>query len=154
MRNQNLPQIEVAHLKELFNQMSLVLDDFAQDVVVLLHYTQFPIKTEDEVLERATVMDELMDMATSEDDIVMIFANAISDRIEEFENEQLDLPKMKPGEMLSNLMHLHQIESKDLLEIAPPNVIFELLNKQRSMTIVQAKAFSQFFNVPATIFIN
>jgi len=155
MRNQNLPQkMEVAHLKELFKQMSLVLDDFAQDVVVLLHYTQSPIKTEDEVLERAKVMDELMDMATSEDNIVMIFANAISDRIEEFENEQLDLPKMKPNEVLANLMHLHQIEPKDLLDIAPSNVIFELLHEQRPMTIDQAKALSQFFHVPSTIFIN
>ncbi|EDN70963.1 conserved hypothetical protein [Beggiatoa sp. PS] len=155
MRNQNLPQkMEVAHLKELFKQMSLVLDDFAQDVVVLLHYTQSPIQTEDEVLERAKVMDELMDMATGDNDIVMIFANAISDRIEEFENVQLDLPRMKSGEVLANLMHLHHIESKDLFEIAPPNVIVELLNQQRSMTIAQVKAFSQFFHVPATIFID
>ena len=32
----NLPQIEIAHLKELFKQMSLVLNDFTQDVVVLI----------------------------------------------------------------------------------------------------------------------
>jgi len=150
----NLPQIEIAHLKELFKQMSLVLNDFTQDVVVLIHYTQSPIKTEDEVLERAKVMDELMDMATSEDDIVMFFANAISERIEEFENEQLDLPRMKPSQILANLMHLHHIESKDLFDIAPANVIAELLNEKRAMTIDHIKGFSQFFGVPPTIFID
>jgi HTH-type transcriptional regulator/antitoxin HigA len=71
--------------------MSAVLENFAPILVKLTRYTQYPIETEDQVLERAKVMDELM--AKSEDDIVMFFANAISDRIEEFENEQLDLPR-------------------------------------------------------------
>ena len=66
-----------------------VLADFAQDFDELIRYTQSPIETEEEVLERAKVMDELMDMPTSEEDIVMLFAYAISDGIEAFENEQL-----------------------------------------------------------------
>ena len=67
--------------------MSIVLENFAPILVKLTRYTQYPIETEDEILERAHVMDELMDMAKSEDDIVMFFANAISDRIEEFEKK-------------------------------------------------------------------
>jgi HTH-type transcriptional regulator/antitoxin HigA len=93
MCDKSLTQIETTVLNELFKQMSAVLENFAPILVKLTRYTQYPIETEDEVLERAKVMDELMDMAKSEDDIVMFFANAISDRIEEFENEQLNLPR-------------------------------------------------------------
>jgi len=105
-----------------------------------------------EILERAKVMDELIDMATSEDDIIMLFANAISARIEEFENEQLDLPRMKPNKVLANMMQLHGARQKYL--IAPQNVISELLNEKRAITIDQIKGFSKFFRVPVTMFID
>ncbi|MDM8558173.1 hypothetical protein [Candidatus Parabeggiatoa sp. HSG14] len=154
MHKKNLHQIQVTHLKELFKQMSIVLDDFAQDFVTLLHFTQSPIETEDEVLERAKIMDELMDMAKSENDIVILFANAISDRIETFENEQLHLPRMKPSNVLAQMMQLHHVEQKDLFDIAPPNVISELLNEKRAMTVEQIKNFSKFFKVPVTMFID
>jgi len=154
MRDKSLTQIETTVLNELFKQMSAVLENFAPILVKLTHYTQYPIETEDEVLERAKVMDELMDMAKSEDDIVMFFANAISDRIEEFENEQLDLPRMKPSEVLANLMTIHSVKQKDLFEIAPPNILSELLNEKRAMTAAQIKGFSKFFGVPVTMFID
>jgi HTH-type transcriptional regulator/antitoxin HigA len=146
--------IERVHLNELFKQMSVALENFAPVLVQLTRYTQYPIESENEVLERAKVMDELMDMAKSENDIVMLFANAISDRIEEFENEQLDLPRMKPNDVLANLMQLHQISQPDLFEVAPPNVISELLNEKRPMTVDHIKGFAQFFGVPVTMFIN
>jgi len=152
MRDKSL--IETTVLNELFKQMSIVLENFAPILVKLTHYTQYPIETEDEILERAKVMDELMDMAKSEDDIVMFFANAISDRIEEFENEQLDLPRMKPSDVLANLMMIHSVKQKDLFEVAPPNVISELLNEKRAMTVDQIKGFSKFFGVPVTMFID
>jgi len=152
MRDKSL--IETTVLNELFKQMSIALENFAPILVKLTHYTQYPIETEDEILERAKVMDELMDMAKSEDDIVMFFANAISSRIEEFENEQLDLPRMKPSDVLVNLMMIHGIKQKDLFEVAPPNVISELLNEKRAMTVDQIKGFSKFFGVPVTMFID
>jgi len=101
------------------------------------HYTQYPIESENEILERAKLMDELMDMAKSENYIVMLFANAISDRIEEFENEQLDLPRMKLSHVLANLMTIHNVKQKDLFEIVPPAVISDLFNEKYTMTVNQ-----------------
>jgi len=103
--------------------MSVVLENFTQDFAELIRYTQSKIESQEEVLERAKIMDELMDMANKKDDIVMLFANAISDRIEEFENKQLEWHRMKPSEVLANLMPIHQVEPKDLLSIAPQLVI-------------------------------
>jgi len=154
MCDKSLHPIETTDLNKLFKQMSIILENFAPILVKLTRYTQYPIETEDEVLERAQIMDELMDMAKSEDDIVMFFANAISDRIEEFENEQLDLPKMKPSQVLANLMMIHHVKQQDLFEVASPNVISELLNDKRAMTVDQIKGFSKFFGVPVTMFID
>jgi len=154
MHNKSLHPIETTLLNELFNQMSVGMENFTPVLVKLTRYTQYPVETEDEVLERAKVMDDLMDMAKSEDGIVMFFANAISDRIEEFENEQLNLPRMKPSEVLANLMQLHRVKQKDLFEVAPQNVISELLNEKRAMTVDHIKDFSKFFCVPVTMFIN
>jgi HTH-type transcriptional regulator/antitoxin HigA len=120
----------------------------------LIRYTQSKIESEEEVLERAKIMDELMDMADNEDDIVMLFANAISDRIEEFENKQLEWHRMKPSKVLANLMQIHQVEPKDLFKIAPQLVIAELLNEKQAMTLEQVKGFSQFFKVPVTLFVD
>ncbi len=152
--NQNPNRIEITHLKERFKQISFILAYFAQDFDELIRYTQSPIETEEEVLERAKVMDELMDMATSEEDIVMLFAHAISDRIEAFENEQLDLPRMKSSEVLANMMQLHPTRQKDLFEIVPPNIIDDLINEKGALTIDQVKDFSKFFRVPVTMFID
>ena len=153
MYDKNQHPIETANFNEFFKQMSIGLEKFAPVLFKLTRYTQYPIESENEVLERAKIMDELMDMAKTENDIVMFFANSISDRIEEFENEQLDLPKMKPNEVLAKLMQLHQIKQKDLFELAPANVISELLNEKRTMTIDHIKGLSKFFDVPVTMFI-
>lgn len=150
----NRQPIEIRHLKELFQQMSVVFENFTPDFVELIRYTQSKIESEEEVLERAKIMDQLIDMANSEDDIVMLFANAISDRIEEFENKQLEWDRMKPSEVLANMMQIQQLEPKDLLSIAPQLVITELLNEKQAMTLEQIKGFSQFFKVPVTLFID
>ncbi|MBF0200966.1 MAG: hypothetical protein HQK66_06590 [Desulfamplus sp.] len=84
--------VEIAHLNELFLIMKAATKDFRQDLLQLIRYAQSRIETEDELLERAAVMDELMDMAESEDDIAMLFTTAISDRIEEFESQQFVMP--------------------------------------------------------------
>ncbi len=153
MYDKSLHPIEITHINDLFKQMSVGLENFAPVLVKLTRYTQYPVENENEVLERAKVMDELMDMAKSENDIVMFFANAISDRIEEFENEQFDFPKMKPNEVLAKLMQLHDIKEKDLFEIAPANVISELVNEKSTMTVDHIKGFSKFFSVPVTMFL-
>lgn len=40
------------------------------------------------------------------------------------------------------------IKPKDLSEIAPQNVISEILNEKRKMTVEQIKDFAKFFGVP------
>ncbi|MEK8020537.1 MAG: hypothetical protein VSS75_027035 [Candidatus Parabeggiatoa sp.] len=62
--------------------------------------------------------------------------------------------RMKPGDVLTNLMQIHQVEPKELSHIAPQLVITELLNEKQTMTLEQLKGFSQFFKVPVTLFLD
>jgi HTH-type transcriptional regulator/antitoxin HigA len=136
---------------DLMSGMTHVIAEFSQDFSKLMHYIQAPISSEEEALERAEVMDELMDMATGEQDIVMLFANAISDRIEEFESQQ-EMPELTPAQTLDFLMETHQTQPEDLATVAPKDVIYKVIHEQYTMTKEQIEGFARFFDVPNQMF--
>jgi len=157
MKMEKLNHQHQASLENLGNMFSLfegVISQYVQDFSTLIEYTNTPIQSEKEVLERAQIMDELADMAAGHNDIVMVFVNAIADRIEEYEEQHLEIPKPTPSEVLAELMRIKGVKQKDLGEIAPQSVISELLNNKREMNIEHIKRLSEFFNVPVTMFIH
>ena len=153
MLNRNsVATFDMANIGLLFSQMGEVIESFSNDFGTLQHYASTPIKSEKELLERAEVMDELADMATSNNDIAMIFVNAIADRIEEYEDANLNMPTLKPSDVLAGLMKLKNVKQIDLDGVAKQGVISDLLNEKRTMNIKQIKGFSEFFSVPASLF--
>ena len=139
-------------LGDLFSALSSVVVDFSTSLVTLMRYTSARIESEEEVLERAEVMDEMMDMAKHENDIVLIFANAIADRIEEFENN-MEMPSISVPERLRGLMEIKDLKQSDLKDIAPQSVISEILSNKREVNLKQAKGFATYFNLPIDKFI-
>ncbi len=137
----------------LFSALGSVLVDYSTSVSTLVRYTSTQIESENEVLERAEVMDELMDMAKHENDIVLIFANAIADRIEAFESA-MDMPSIPVPERLRGLMEIKNLTQGDLKEVAPQSVISDILNGKRKVNLKQAKGFAQYFNLPVDMFIS
>ena len=121
----------------LFSALSSVLVDFSTSVDTLIRYTSAPIESEEEVLERAEVMDEMMDMAKHENDIVLVFANAIADRIEEFENN-MDMPSVPVPDRLRGLMEIKGLKQGDFKDIAPQSVISDILSNKREVNLKQA----------------
>jgi HTH-type transcriptional regulator/antitoxin HigA len=77
----------------------------------------------------------------------------ITDRVYEYEQKNLNIPNVKPSEALAFFMQERDIKQKDLSEIAPQNVISEILNEKRKMTVEQIKGFANFFGVPETTFL-
>ncbi|WP_141698801.1 helix-turn-helix domain-containing protein [Candidatus Marithrix sp. Canyon 246] len=114
--------------------------------------TQTPIQSEEEILERAEQMDEILDLSTSDNDMYFIFGNMIADRIEEYEEKYLELPKVESHEMLSMLMKNHNIKPSELVNISGD--IHEIIKGTRNISKDQAKKFANFFNVPIKVFIN
>ena len=146
-------QTNIDNFAPLLNKISEAITSYTQDFSKLLAYINTPIKSDNEVIERAEVMDSLMDMASSNDDIAMIFANLIAGHIDHYEENSLEMPTLKPSETLKQLMKINKIKQSDLSEIAPQSIISDLLNEKRTMTINHIKGFSKFFNVPVTLFV-
>ncbi len=141
------------NFNELFSALGSVVTNYANSMSTLMRYTSMPIESEEEVLERAEVMDEMVDMAEHENDIVLIFANAIADRIEEFE-KTLVMPETPVSERLQGLMKIKNLKQSDLKEVATQSVISDILNDKREVNLKQAKGFAHFFNLPVDMFIS
>jgi HTH-type transcriptional regulator/antitoxin HigA len=115
---------------DLLSTLSNVVEEYSTSLSTLMHYTSAPIESEAEVLERAEVMDSMMDMAKHENDIVLVFANSIADRIEEFENS-MEMPAISVPERIKGLMDIKNLKQNDLKDIAPQSVISDILNGKR-----------------------
>lgn len=136
---------------DVLNQAVSQVSDHAHQLYLA---SNTPIQNDNEVLERAELMDMLMDMAKSEEDICMIYAHAISDRIEEYEAQDLDIPKISAVEMLKGMMDIRDIKQKDLSHIATQSTISEILNGKRKITKNQARALAEYFDLPLDNFID
>lgn len=136
----------------LFKSFDETIKNYVSDFNYLMKLTQTPIQSEDEILERAEQMDEMLDLSTSDNDIYFIFGNMIADRIEEYEEKYLELPKVESHEMLSMLMKNHNIKPSELFHISGD--IHEIINGTHNISKDQAKKFANFFKVPVTVFMH
>ena len=127
--------------------------DHFDSVEMLMRYTSTPIQSEEEALERGEVMDFIMDMARHENDVVLMYSNAIADRIEEFERT-LELPAIPVSERLRGLMDIKSLKQNDFKDIAPQSVISDILNNKRTVNLKQAKGFAKFFDLPIELFVS
>ena len=136
----------------LFQSFDEAIKNNFSDFNYLIKLTQTPIQSEDEILERAEQMDEMLDLSTSDHDMYFIFGNMIADHIEEYEKKSLEIPKVDGHEMLSMLMKNKNIKPTDLSHITTQ--IPEILNGKRNLSKDNAKQLANFFQVPATVFLN
>ena len=136
----------------LLSTLGSALVDYSTNVATLIQYTSAPIESEEEVLERAEVMDQMMDTAKHENDIVLVFVNAIADRIEEFESN-MEMPFISIPERLRGLMEIKNLKQSDFKDIAPQSVISDILNGKREVNLNQAKGFANYFGLPIDRFI-
>lgn len=154
MKKKDIEEFNVTGLSGMFESVGEILNDYAMNAFALFNYSNTPIDNDNEVIERADVMDMLMDMAKSETDIAMVYAHAISDRIEEYERESLEMPKIPAIEMLKGMMNIKGLKQSNLNHIATQSVISEILSGKRIINIKQAKGFAEFFNLPTESFID
>lgn len=75
--------------RALLSALRVVAMEHTESVDKLPAFTSTPIKSEKELLLRAEVMDEMIDIAQNQDDIILVFAHAIAGRIEEYEDKNL-----------------------------------------------------------------
>ncbi|MAD44050.1 MAG: DNA-binding protein [Oceanospirillaceae bacterium] len=146
--------LNIQGLTDTINVLNHAISQVSDHAHQLYLASNTPVQDDDDALQRADLMDMLMDMAKSEEDICMIYAHAISDRIEEYETEALELPKIPAVEMLKGLMEIRGTKQKDLSHIAGQSTISEILNGKRQITKNQAKALAEYFDMPLGAFID
>lgn len=146
--------LNIQGLTDTINVLNQAISQVGDHAHQLYLASNTPIQDDDDALQRADLMDMLIDMAKSEEDICMIYAHAISDRIEEYESEELELPKIPAVEMLKGMMEIRDTKQKDLSHIAGQSTISEILNGKRQITKNQAKALAEYFDMPLDTFID
>ncbi|EGR4429548.1 hypothetical protein VCSRO7_3436 [Vibrio cholerae] len=144
---------DINGLHTMLESMSKVLLEFSENAMVLFHSSTTQIDSDEDLENRIELMDTLMDMAEKDDDIAMMYAHTISDRIAEYE-DSIVMPKIPAAEMLKELMEIKGLKQKDLSHITPQSVISEIIKGKREINLKQAKGFSEYFNIPIERFID
>ena len=73
--------------------------------------------------------------------------------INAYEESYHPMPESDGIEMLQFLMEEHQLGPSDLLELGTTNVVWEILNGERELTINNLRALAERFGVSPTVFL-
>ena len=147
-----LARVEVESLVNIIGQFNHIINDLVFSIKLMM-FCSIPVQNDVYLQKRSEILDELMDLATGYEDIVMLFVNQIASRIEEYENIHFKPIKIPSHEVLKNFMRIKNVKQKDLSHIVTQSVISEIINGHRAMTLKQVKAFAEYFNVPSSMFI-
>lgn len=140
----------IANLSPMFS----LIGDQLECLGTLMSACHEPISDDIELSKRMLLIDELYSLADTENHAAAIFAEAIAEKVHEYESETVLIPASSQAEALSFLMEEKNVKQKDLSEIATQSVISEILNGKRKMTINHVKKLSEFFQVPIEFFLN
>ncbi|MDD3518261.1 MAG: helix-turn-helix domain-containing protein [Chromatiales bacterium] len=77
----------------------------------------------------------------------------LSDRVREYEDENIVIPEAEPREVLRFLMTRHGLTQSDLADCAPQGRISDILGGRREISKEVAKKLAQRFGVRADVFL-
>ncbi|MBZ5624599.1 MAG: transcriptional regulator [Acidobacteriia bacterium] len=112
------------------------------------------IQTEDEYARMLAAVRELMDKGEnqlSEEEGRLVELLAVL--VEEYEDRVHPLPKGEPRKMLASLLEEKGMKPRDLWSVLPKSRVSEILSGKRAISKAQAKKLSEFFHVPADLFL-
>ena len=70
-----------------------------------------------------------------------------------YEKKNHPIPECSGVEVLRLLMEEHQLEPSDLTELGPPNVVLEILNGDRDLTVTHIHSLAKMFKVSPAVFL-
>ena len=73
--------------------------------------------------------------------------------IHAYEEKHHPIPECSGVEVLRLLMEEHQLEPSDLTELGPPNIVLEILNGDRDLTVTHIQALAETFQVSPAVFV-
>jgi HTH-type transcriptional regulator/antitoxin HigA len=150
-------KVETTGLDSFIENIAPMLDGLKGQIETLsrlLSACHDRIKDDEELAQRMVLIDELYRHADSDEHAAARFAQAITDRVYEYEAQTVLIPYSSQAEALEFLMTDRDVKQKDLSGIAIQSIISEILNNKRKMTVAHIKGFSEFFKVPVEFFMN
>ncbi|WP_426575857.1 helix-turn-helix domain-containing protein [Xenorhabdus stockiae] len=144
-----------AGTEELLKNLPVILraiSDQLSSVSLLFSACMEPIENDEDLKARMEIIDELYSYSNDVKDISAQLAELITDRVYEYEKQNVKVPHVSPAEALSFFIKERKLKQIDLREIATQSVISEIIHGKRAMTLEQIKGFSKFFNVPVETF--
>jgi len=112
------------------------------------------IKTEAEYRRIMAIIKHLMDKeeheVTDEEGRILELLAMLA---EEYEDRKHPLPTGEPYKMLAHLLNENGLRPSHLWAILPKSRVSEILRGKRSISKAQARKLSEFFGVPADLFL-
>ena len=129
--------------------------DIAQTWVALRSQLPLtPIRDETDHQKMVGLANELADhlKGNEEDPLADLFA-IVTDLIESWESSHVTIPKAEPREVLRHLLETHGLKQKDLMGIASPTVVSDILAGRRAISKKVAKALAVRFHTDVSAFL-
>ncbi|PQV51076.1 HTH-type transcriptional regulator/antitoxin HigA [Paraburkholderia sp. BL21I4N1] len=113
-----------------------------------------PIRNELDYQQMVRLANSLADHlnGNEEDPLVDLFA-IVTDLIERWEEQHVEIPKAEPREVLRHLLETHGLKQKDLMGIASPTVVSDILAGRRAISKKVAKALAVRFHTDVSAFL-
>ena len=77
----------------------------------------------------------------------------VTAQIEEYENQNVEIPDVEPRALLQYLMEQHGLKQADLKDILPASRVSEILSGKRGISKSMAKTLAKRFKVSAEVFL-
>jgi HTH-type transcriptional regulator/antitoxin HigA len=113
-----------------------------------------PIRTEKDYEKMIRLANDLADHLNGDekDPLADLFA-IVTDLIERWETSSVSIPKAEPREVLRYLLETHKMKQKDLMGIASPTVVSDILAGRRAISKKVAKALAERFHTNVSAFL-
>jgi HTH-type transcriptional regulator/antitoxin HigA len=113
-----------------------------------------PIRSDEDYQQMVRLANSLADhlKGNNEDPLSSLFA-IVKDLIESWEAHSVTFPKAEPREVLRHLLETHGLKQKDLIGIASPTVVSDILAGRRAISKKVAKALAARFHTDVSAFL-
>jgi len=114
----------------------------------------FSIRNENEYDQAIKRLNALIDeVGTNEQHPLYELLNTLGSVIHAYEEKYYTMPEGSSVEMLRFLMDEHQLEPSDLRELGTPDIVSEILNGERELTVKHLQALAARFHVSPAVFV-
>lgn len=109
---------------------------------------------EEEYRRLVDLLDEITDIVRDDESHPLAnLMDVIGVLVENYEAENVPVPRSDPISVLKYFMDEYGLKQKDLPELGSQGVVSEILSGKRELNIRQVKALSERFQVPSSVFV-